>query len=108
MDFLNKKCTPGIGAIQVNNNEIQQYLLDLPGWELKSDERHIVRRFEFNNFKQTMFFMNAVAYLCECESHHPDVHLGYNHCELEFSTHDIKSLSENDFICAAKINRLLV
>lgn len=103
MNLLEKKCNPGSGAHKIDN--IQEYLTYVSGWSLANGQ--IVRRFEFKNFKQTMFFMNAVAYICENENHHPDVCLGYNYCQLGFSTHDINGISENDFICAAKVNQLV-
>lgn len=104
MNLLEKKCNPESGATKIDN--IQEYLQYVPGWILSSNNQ-IMRKFEFKNFKQTMFFMNAVAYICETQNHHPDVCLGYNYCQLAFSTHDIKAISENDFICAAKVNQLL-
>ena len=53
-----------------------------------------------------MFFVNKVADLAEAEGHHPDIHIFYNKVSLELSTHAIRGLSENDFILAAKIDRL--
>ena len=103
MNLLDKKCSSSSQVTKINN--VQEYLQYIPGWELASTGQ-IIRRFEFKNFKQTMFFMNAVAYICENENHHPDVCLGYNYCQVAFSTHDINGISENDFICAAKNNQL--
>ena len=53
-----------------------------------------------------MSFVNAVAYVANLEDHHPDLEVGYDHCNVTFSTHAIGGLSHNDFICAAKLDRL--
>jgi 4a-hydroxytetrahydrobiopterin dehydratase len=53
-----------------------------------------------------MAFVNALAWVAHHEDHHPDIEVGYSTCRVRFTTHAIKGLSENDFICAAKINRL--
>lgn len=62
--------------------------------------------FKFKNYYQTMAFVNAVAWLSHREDHHPDLAVGYNHCLVVYMTHAIQGLSENDFICAAKIDGL--
>jgi 4a-hydroxytetrahydrobiopterin dehydratase len=84
------------------------YLNQVSGWQLTPEKNAIKCQFSFKNFKQTMFFINAVAYLCEKQMHHPDIKFGFNYCEIAFTTHDIKALSINDFICAAKINQLIL
>ncbi len=53
-----------------------------------------------------MSFVNAVAHIANAEDHHPDVELGYGYCRIRYNTHAIGGLSENDFICAAKIDAL--
>jgi 4a-hydroxytetrahydrobiopterin dehydratase len=82
-------------------------LQEIPGWDLGADKKSIVRKFSFKGFYPTMSFVNAVAYLAQQEGHHPDLFVGYNYCTINFTTHAIDGLSENDFICAAKINQLL-
>ncbi len=62
--------------------------------------------FEFKNYYHTQAFVNAVAWIAHCERHHPDITFGYNKATLDWSTHAIGGLSENDFICAAKVDRL--
>ena len=56
---------------------------------------------------QTMAFVNAIAWIAHCENHHPDLAVGYHYCHVTYQTHAIEGLSENDFICAAKIDALL-
>lgn len=75
-------------------------------WQLSSDKLSITREFKFKNFYHTMAFVNAMAYIAHQEDHHPDFEVGYNRCLIKFSTHSIGGLSENDFICAAKIDQL--
>jgi len=67
----------------------------------------IYREFTFKNYYKTMAFVNAVAWIAHQENHHPDLSVGYNRCLVRYSTHAIQGLSENDFICAAKVDALM-
>lgn len=87
--------------------EATNLLNDIPGWTLETSNNAIRRDFRFNGFYATMSFVNAIAYIAEREGHHPDLHVGYNYLTVKFTTHAIKGLSENDFICAAKVSALL-
>ena len=60
----------------------------------------------FKNYYHTLAFVNATAWISHRENHHPDIQVGYNKCIVSYSTHAIDGLSENDFICAAKIDML--
>jgi 4a-hydroxytetrahydrobiopterin dehydratase len=84
---------------------VQRYLADLPGWE--TTDGTIVRRFEFKNYYQTMAFVNAVAWVAHTEDHHPDLEVSYRFCTVRYTTHAVGGLSENDFICAAKVAALI-
>ncbi|HET7204852.1 MAG TPA: 4a-hydroxytetrahydrobiopterin dehydratase [Steroidobacteraceae bacterium] len=77
-----------------------------PAWRISEDGKSLRRAFGFKDFYRTMAFLNAVAWIANAEDHHPDLEAGYNYCRLAFSTHSIGGLSENDFICAAKIDAL--
>ena len=66
----------------------------------------LTREFRFRDFYRTMSFVNALAHVANIEDHHPDLEVGYNYCRVRYSTHAIGGLSENDFICAAKIDQL--
>jgi 4a-hydroxytetrahydrobiopterin dehydratase len=70
-------------------------------------EGHIERTFTFKNYYETMAFVNAVAFISHQEDHHPDMEVGYKTCKVRYFTHSIKGLSENDFICAAKVDKLI-
>ena len=84
--------------------EVTQLLVQVSGWEFKDGV--ITKTYEFKNYYQTMAFVNAVAWVSHREDHHPDMTVGYNKCKVDYSTHAIGGLSENDFICAAKIDAL--
>jgi 4a-hydroxytetrahydrobiopterin dehydratase len=107
-DLTNKHCVPCEGGVDTIKREAaEQMLADLPGWELSDDGKMISRRFEFKGFFRTMSFINAMAWVVNNENHHPDFSAGYNYCDVGFTTHAIDGLSENDFICAARINALV-
>lgn len=108
MSELNeKKCVPCEGGIPALTAEkITHFLKQTPEWEVASDHKSIKRAFKFKNFYHTMSFVNAVAYIANQENHHPDMELGYNYCSIKYSTHAVDGLTENDFICAAKIDAL--
>jgi len=76
-------------------------------WTLASDNQSISRTFRFKNYYQTLAFVNALAWIAHGEDHHPDLEVGYNRCLVRYSTHTVGGLSENDFICAARIDALL-
>ena len=78
----------------------------MPQWTLADDRHAISREFRFPDFHRCMAFVNAVAWIAHQEDHHPDMEVGYNRCQLRYSTHDVGGLSRNDFICAAKVDRL--
>lgn len=103
-----KHCAPCEGGCEpLNADRIAQLLPQIPGWKLNAAGDAIVRRFEFKGFYRTMGFINAMAWIANQEGHHPDFSAGFNFCEVSFTTHDISGLSENDFICAARVNALL-
>jgi 4a-hydroxytetrahydrobiopterin dehydratase len=82
-------------------------LRDLDHWSLDPSGKEIRKAFNFRNYHETMAFVNATAWISHREDHHPDLEVGYNLCTVRYSTHAIGGLSENDFICAAKIDRLV-
>jgi 4a-hydroxytetrahydrobiopterin dehydratase len=107
-DLTEKSCVPCEGGVDPIDVPTARDMLDeLPGWELSEDGRMIHRRFEFKGFYRTMSFINAMAWVVNRENHHPDFSAGYNYCDVGFTTHAIDGLSENDFICAAKVSALV-
>lgn len=107
-DLASKHCAPCEGGCEpLSQERVAQLLAQVPGWKVVADGKAIQRRFEFKGFYRTMGFMNAMAWIANQESHHPDFSAGFNFCEVNFTTHAIDGLSENDFICAARVNALL-
>ncbi|MEE8289338.1 MAG: 4a-hydroxytetrahydrobiopterin dehydratase [Nitrosomonadaceae bacterium] len=100
-----KQCKPCEGgAPSLSSAEITKLMQQLEGWDLF--DRLIGKVYNFTNYYQTMAFVNAVAWISHREDHHPDIILSYNKCRVEYTTHAVGGLSENDFICAAKIDVL--
>ncbi len=107
-DLSDRHCKPCEGGVEPMSREQAEALVaQVPGWELSDDGKQISRRFEFKGFYKTVAFINAMAWVANTENHHPDFSAGYNYCEVNFTTHAIDGLSENDFICAAKVGELL-
>jgi 4a-hydroxytetrahydrobiopterin dehydratase len=105
-DLLSRRCRPQPkGSPALGTAEAQAYLQELgPDWELGAEA--ISRQFHFANHYETMAFVNAVAWISHREDHHPLLEVGYNRCKVVYSTHSVRGLSENDFICAAKVDAL--
>lgn len=105
-DLSAKKCTPCEGGTPpLDEAKVAELMREVPLWQ--SDGNAIARVFHFRNYHETMAFVNATAWISHNENHHPDLEVGYNACRVRYATHAIGGLSENDFICAAKIDRLL-
>jgi 4a-hydroxytetrahydrobiopterin dehydratase len=104
-DLSEKRCKPCEGGIAPLSRAEAEKLLPR-GWALSDDAKSIRREFKFKDFYRTMSFVNAVAHVANIEDHHPDLEVGYGVCRIVFTTHAIKGLSENDLICAAKIDRI--
>jgi 4a-hydroxytetrahydrobiopterin dehydratase len=109
-ELAQKKCTPCEGGVAPLTRAAAQELLGKldPAWKLDVEGNSIRREFAFKDFYRTMSFVNALAHVANIEDHHPDLEVGYNYCRVVFTTHAIKGLSENDFICAAKIDLIAV
>jgi len=75
-------------------------------WILDEEKNNIYRQFDFNNFYETMAFVNAAAWVAHQQDHHPEMLIAYNFCKINYTTHSINGLSLNDFICAARINEI--
>ena len=107
-DLTKKRCKPCEGGTNALDEQRSELLIrQLPGWEIGENGKTISRKFKFADFYQTMAFVNAMAWIANREDHHPDFSAGYNYCDVTYTTHALGGLSENDFICAAKINALL-
>ena len=101
-----RKCKPCEGGTAPLTQAQAQHLLAQlsSAWVLTETAHAIRREFGFRDFYRTMSFVNALAHIANIEDHHPDLEVGYNYCRVTFSTHAVRGLSENDFVCAAKID----
>lgn len=105
-DLSNQQCNSNASLLA--QEEIEKHLNELTSeWELSGDKTSISRTFKFKNYYETMAFVNMAAMVAHQQDHHPDMSVGYNTCRVEYSTHSVSGLSENDFICAEKTNKTL-
>jgi 4a-hydroxytetrahydrobiopterin dehydratase len=102
-----KACEGGVAPM--SGDQVWQYLAVVPAWKLVADGKRIRREWRVKDFPTALDFFNRIGAIAEAEDHHPDLHLtGYRNVAVELSTHAIGGLSENDFILAARIDRLPV
>lgn len=76
------------------------------GWTVADDGKSISKAFKFGNFYETLGFVTAIGWMANRQDHHPELEVGYGHCTVHWSTHDVGGLSVNDFICAAKVDAI--
>lgn len=107
-ELSQRKCEPCEGGVSpMGEEEARKHLSMInDDWKMDSDGKRISRDFKFRDYYHTTAFINAVAWIAHCEDHHPDISFGYNQATVVYSTHNIGGLSENDFICAAKVDAL--
>ena len=107
-DLAEHRCKPCEGGVQPLTMEQAQELLRAldSAWSISDDGLAIARSFEFDAYSRTLGFANAVAWIAIAEDHHPVLTFEYGCCHVSYTTHAINGLSDNDFICAAKIDRL--
>jgi 4a-hydroxytetrahydrobiopterin dehydratase len=103
-----KKCAPCEGGVKPLTPAKARLLAKKlhKDWKIAKDSKSLTRSLKFKDFYRTMSFVNAAAYIANREDHHPDLEVGYDYCRVTYSTHSIGGLSVNDFICAAKLDRL--
>jgi 4a-hydroxytetrahydrobiopterin dehydratase len=104
-DLASRHCTPlPKGTPPLTEAQVAAYLPLVPEWERDGDT--IRRRYKFEDFRAAIAFVNSLVEVAEAEDHHPDITISYSRVTLELSTHSIGGLSDNDFIMAAKLDRL--
>jgi len=94
-------------AAKLEPKQIEALLPEVPGYRVDETRAKISKEYKFADFYETIAFVNALAYIANQEDHHPDLTVSYNKCSVAFSTHDAGGLTENDFICAARVNALI-
>jgi 4a-hydroxytetrahydrobiopterin dehydratase len=107
-ELVDRRCKPCEGTVEpLRQDQVEQLMLALHGdWKVTSDGKEISRLFEFAAYSRTLGFANAVAWVAISEGHHPVLTVSYGTCVVSYTTHSIGGLSDNDFICAAKIDRI--
>ena len=109
-ELFKKKCVPcegGVSAFDIS--EIHKYQKKVDGWDIFKNEKNIYlleKKFKFKNFSESQKFVNKVGRISEEEGHHPDILFGWGYAKVNITTHAIEGLSENDFILAAKIDKI--
>ena len=109
-DLADKKCIPCEGGIpSFDISEIHKYLKKVDGWDVKKEDTetyYLIKEFKFQNFMESINFINKVGKISEKEGHHPDIWFGWGYAKIKIFTHAIKGLHESDFVLAAKIDRI--
>ena len=96
-------CEPGTPTLP--EPEAAELAAQVPGWE-RNGTRALRREFSFDNFRDAFGFVARAALIAEAEGHHPDIELGWGRAAFELTTHAAAGLTRNDFVLAAKIDRL--
>jgi 4a-hydroxytetrahydrobiopterin dehydratase len=105
-EYAQRHCRPlPKGTPPLSGAEIGALLPDFKGWSLENGA--IAKTFSFPDYHRTIAFVNAVAWIANQQDHHPEMQVHYDRCRVAFNTHSIGGISENDFICAARIEELL-
>lgn len=105
--LANRNCIPCEGGVSPLTPEaVAGMMAELDGWQL-DDGTAIRKRFEFKGFAKPVEMANLAAWLGNRQGHHPDISFGWGYCEVRFTTHAAGGLTENDFICAARLDALL-
>ena len=94
-----------LGATEIVTHLTKLNGEQVPGWRLIDDA--LEKTFGFQNYHETIGFVNAVAFIANAEDHHPDLAVSYSKCTVRFNTHDVKGISVSDFFCASKVDALL-
>jgi 4a-hydroxytetrahydrobiopterin dehydratase len=105
LDLIAQRCKPLESGKAMAVAEIEKLLPQVVGWSHTA--AHLEKKFGFGNYHETIAFVNALAWICHQEDHHPELVLTYNRCTVRFDTHSVGGVSINDFICAAKANALV-
>ena len=108
IELSSKKCIPCEGGVDpINRDQALKLISKLDkGWQLSIDNRNITKDFKFKNHYEVISAINLIAWVSHKEDHHPEITFGYSNLSIKFFTYAIDGLSENDFICAAKLDKI--
>jgi 4a-hydroxytetrahydrobiopterin dehydratase len=105
--LVEKSCTPCRGGVPpLTREEAESFRVQAPDWSLLDEAKRIERTYRFKNFREAFGFVERAAALAETESHHPEICFGWGFATVSLHTKKIKGLHENDFIIAAKLDRI--
>ena len=104
-NLLHQSCRALDGAQAMSEATVADHLAQLSGWQLAGGA--IEKTFAFKNYHETIAFVNALAWVCHTEDHHPELAVSFDRCVVRFNTHSVGGVSINDFICAAKADALV-
>ncbi len=107
--MLRRRDWRGVPRRALTPTEVVTRLITSPGWKLSGDGADVAleKTFTFDNYFETMAFVNAVAMVAHQQDHHPDLSVHYGKCVVRFNTHDVSGISETDFDCAAMVDALV-
>lgn len=107
MSLEQKHCVPcKKGGAPLTVEKARELLKNIDGWVIEDEGRILIRSFKFNNYLEALEFVSAISVIAERENHHPDITFGWGYATILFTTHNVKGLSENDFIMAAKVTSI--
>ena len=107
-DLAQRHCVPCTGDTPpLSSDAIRTSLADLPDWTLSQDGTTITRRLTFKGYAKALQTANVAAWAGDREGHHPDISFGWGYCEVSYTTHAAGGLTDNDLICAAKLDHIL-
>ncbi len=106
-DLTSKSCAACEGWVPpLSDGQIAALKAELdPAWQLDDAAKSLVRRLEFKAFAKAVYTANLAAFVSDKEGHHADIAFGWGYCTITFTSHELGRLSENDFICAAKLDK---
>ena len=104
-NLLHQRCQALIGGHPMSDAVVHDHLAQVRGWHLNNGA--IEKTFSFKDYFETISFVNALAWICNTEDHHPDLAVSYSRCVVRFNTHSVGGITINDFICAAKADALI-
>ena len=104
-NLLHQRCAAIASGTPMNDAAVHDHLAQVSGWHL--NQGSIEKTFSFKNYFETISFVNALAWICNTEDHHPDLAVSYSRCVVRFNTHSVGGITINDFICAAKADALI-
>ncbi len=106
--LADRSCPTGRKVAALSPQQVQDFHEQLHAdWVLGAQGTLLTRRLTFKGYAKAVYHANLAAWLADQQGHHPDVSFGWGYCEITFTTHDVAGLTENDFICAAKLDRLI-